>query len=302
MEMLQIPPPPPPPPPQIKHIVISGGVIYGYCFYGALKHLNQQHVWQIDNITSIHGTSAGALVATIISLKYDWQMLDDYFIKRPWHKIFNVNLNTIMNSYNNIGIFDINVIKEMFLPLFTAKNIPINITMQEYYNITNIELHFFSIEIETFSLTDISHKTHPDWGVMEAIYASCCAPILFSPFVKNGHIYTDGGILCNFPINQCLNSGFDENETLGIHKHNIFSNHLDVHNLSTYHYISSLLFNLIKTKNEKTKTIKNIVNVKDIEIQNYDFFSVVKSEKKREELIENGVESAKLFLDTLTPP
>ena len=65
----------------IKHIVINGGGPTGWISYGALKCLFKKEFINIDNIKSIYGTSAGAIIGVIISLKYDWNTLEDYFLK-----------------------------------------------------------------------------------------------------------------------------------------------------------------------------------------------------------------------------
>jgi hypothetical protein len=65
---------------------------------------------------------------------------------------------------------------------------------------------------------------------------------------------------------------------------------------NTYNYISLLLVNMIKNNNEKTRPSKNILNIKILQIPEYDLFSVVHSEEKRIELINNGIESAKDYL------
>jgi predicted acylesterase/phospholipase RssA len=60
--------------------------------------------------------------------------------------------------------------------------------------------------MSTFSIVDISYETFPDWSVVESVYASSCAPVLFKPFKKNGVWYSDGGILANCPLKQLCES------------------------------------------------------------------------------------------------
>ena len=122
--------------PKIKHIVISGGVIYGFCFYGCLKYLHQQHFWNFDDIESFYAPSVGTIFSTILALNFDWDTLDDYIIKRPWQKVFKLNIHSLINCFQNVGVFDIDLIKEIFIPLFNAKDIPITVTMKELYEIS----------------------------------------------------------------------------------------------------------------------------------------------------------------------
>ena len=59
----------------IKHLVISGGGPLGLRYLGALKKLEQEEFWNLDNIESIYGTSVGAIIGAFICLKYDWETL-----------------------------------------------------------------------------------------------------------------------------------------------------------------------------------------------------------------------------------
>jgi hypothetical protein len=116
----------------IQHLVIPGGAIYGLSFYGSLKYLSQNNAIQFQNIKTIHSTSVGCIIGTIVALNFEWDVIDNYFVNRPWNEVFKFSLTSIIKCYKNNGIFDISVIKEIFFPLFSAKDIPIDITMKDY--------------------------------------------------------------------------------------------------------------------------------------------------------------------------
>jgi len=92
---------------KIKHLVLAGGGVCGFSTYGALRESHKSGFWDINNIESIYSTSVGAIFATILSLKYEWSVIDDYLIKRPWQHLFKFNMYSIINSFQNMGIFDI---------------------------------------------------------------------------------------------------------------------------------------------------------------------------------------------------
>ena len=85
--------------PIIKHLVISGGGVYGLSALGALNHLSENGYWNINNIESIYGTSIGAIISTILALKYEWPILQNYIINRPWEKTFKFDMYSIINSF-----------------------------------------------------------------------------------------------------------------------------------------------------------------------------------------------------------
>lgn len=199
--------------PIIKHIVLSGGGTVFFGEYAILKESNISGFWDFKNIESIYGTSAGAMLGAMLCLlsipeepnetttvSLNWDILDTYLIHRPWQNLFKIDILTIIQSINKDGILDINILKDAYNPVFKSKDIPIDITLKDFFELTKKDFHTFSVEIDSFEVVDISHTTHPDWTVIEAVYASSCLPILFSCFNKHNKIYTDGGIMANYPL------------------------------------------------------------------------------------------------------
>ena len=65
---------------EIKHIVCSGGGVYGFTFYGILKEANKKGLWQREKIKSLYGTSVGTILLLLIVLDYTWEELDNYLL------------------------------------------------------------------------------------------------------------------------------------------------------------------------------------------------------------------------------
>jgi hypothetical protein len=196
----------------IKHLFIGGGCFYGFSFFGVLKQSAIQKIWSLSNIKTIHGISAGALIATMISLNIDWDILTEYLIDRPWNKLFQLNMYSTVNSIQNCGIFGKSEFDEILKPIFLSKDLSCDITMQQFYEYTGIEQYYYITKINGNSgkieSILVSFKTHPDWKLFDVIYWSSCLPILFSPMhLEDGNIYLDGifGIYGN-PIENLLSS------------------------------------------------------------------------------------------------
>jgi len=200
----------------IKHIVISGGGPTMIGSLGTIHHLVQEKLIDFQNIESIYGTSAGAIVGVLLCLNFDIETIYDYIIKRPWHQIFPISVQDILNAYTKKGIFDIKTIEKCFKPLFDAKDLSLEITLKDFYDYSKIELHVYSFEINDFKLEDISYLTHPDLSLIQALHMSCSIPILVTPLCFDGKCYIDGGIVCNYPLKYCVESGKDPNEILGV--------------------------------------------------------------------------------------
>lgn len=278
---------------EIKHLVIAGGGVSGLISYGVLRNTHDQGIWKMSNIESIYGTSIGALLAVTLALKYEWQVIEDYLIQRPWHTIFKYDMYSIFGAFEKCGIFNISVIEEMFRPLFNGMDISMNITMLEFYELTNIDIHTYCTDINDFCIVDVSHKTHPDWRVVEAVYASTCLPIFFTPFSKDGRFYVDGGVFLNYPLEPCIQNVTDPDEILGIRKKYIVSENDNIQTSSNLmDYIMILLNKTLKivTKDKSSSKIKNEFEIEAAVISAIDLFKMASSEEDRRRWIQLGKE------------
>jgi predicted acylesterase/phospholipase RssA len=276
----------------IKHLVISGGGVAGFSFYGALRESNKKNIWNIENIESIHGTSVGSLMGVLIALKYDWSTLDDYLIKRPWQNLYKFNLFSIMEGLKKRGIFDIKVMEETFTPLISGKDISIDITMKEFYELTKIDLHIYLTEIHNFECIDVCHKKYPDWKLLDAVYSSCSLPVLFAPILSDGKCYCDGGLLMNYPVSYCVKNGANPKEILGVSRMNDNSKDFIINEESSLlDYGLILIYRAMEkllTPPEKIN-IGIEYNIISPRLSLYDIINTAASEEERIKLIEAGV-------------
>ena len=277
---------------KIRHIVCSGGGVTGFSFYGMLKACHVRNIWKFDDIETIYGTSVGSIFSVILALKYDWKTIDDYLIKRPWQNVFKFDLYSIMDSLQKMGIFGIKTIEDIFSPLFLGKDIPINVTMIEFYNITNIEIHIFTTNVTTFELVDISYKTHPDWRLIDAVYSSCSIPIIFSPFIKDYNYYCDGGLLLNYPLDKCIENGAISEEVMGLCSDlNTATDDALNEKSSLLDYVIVILKKVMTAfLPSKQTVIQNEFKIKSHDISIYDIVSASSSSDERIRLIQNGVD------------
>ena len=326
----------------IKHIVISSGGPAGHMMYSILRTLNLKGVWEFDNIKSIYGSSIGSFAAVLIALRYDWSVIDDYLIKRPFEKIFvsgfgssgssgggggsggsgtgnsttptsgeqtSTETSTFADAknkldfayrlYNNKGLYGIKEFTEMLRPPLQGKDIALNITMKEFYDRTGIEVHFIVTELNSFTAVDFSYKTHPNQQLIEACYMSCCYPLGFTPVYRDGCCYLDGGIINEYPLNDCIR---DQNcklsEILGIKMmwERKPANLTD--KSSMFQFIGTFLnqINANFFENRVKQAIPNEVVCVSKIFGSRDWLNWVRDEKYRRELILRGNTFANVFL------
>lgn len=287
----------------IKHLVISGGGPIMFQIISAIQELERKEYLNMKNIESIYGTSAGAIVAVMISLKFDWETINDYIIKRPWQDVFPIKVQNILDTYTKKGIFDIKNIEKCFKPLFDTKDIPLNITMKDFFTLTNIDIHMYSFEINEYKVKDISHETFPDLPILTAIQMTCALPILVRPVFIDEKCFIDGGVGCNYPIYFCVNSGKINDEILGF-KNNYGDENSSkiVENSTLLDYLLNFLFksfDFIRDNNNiniqvtmKNEIIFDTTHMSLNELKN----SLTKIEVRRE-LFEKGKQTAYNFLE-----
>jgi predicted acylesterase/phospholipase RssA len=206
----------------IKHLVFGGGGPYGLCALGVLKYLHDKKFWDINNIKSIYATSVGVLVAVYISLKYDYDYIIEYMIKRPWEKLFqDIGVENILDLYNKKGLINPrSIFIKKYSILFEAKGLSPNVTMKEFYDFSGIEFNFITCDVNSFTMVSISHKTHPDLELITAICMTTAIPIICTPVIIDNKCYIDGGIVCNYAVNVCLEeTGCKKDEILGVKKY-----------------------------------------------------------------------------------
>lgn len=285
----------------IKHLVLSGGGPIMVQILSAIQELERKKFINMEDIESIYGTSAGAIIGVIISLKFDWTTINDYIIKRPWQDVFPIKIQNILDSYTKKGIFDIKTIEKCFKPLFDARDIPLNINLEDFYKLTNKELHIFSFEVNSYKIEDISYKNYPKLELMTAIQMTCALPILVTPVCIDEKCFMDGGVGCNYPLNFCIESGKNPDEILGF-KNKYSDENSSINNDSTMlDYLLNFLFKAVFSINNNylQPSIKNEV-VCDASYLTFDLLKHALSNiEVRRELFEKGRQSAIDFLESL---
>lgn len=285
----------------IKHLVIPGGGHLGFKALGALQYLEQNGFWNINNIETIYATSAGAIISVLLCLKFDWETINDYIIKRPWDEVFQIGISQMFKAYSKKGLFDKNFVEIFYKPFFDAKDISLEITLKEFYDLSKIEIHLFTVDINNFILTDVSYISHPDLQLLTAVQMSSAVPILISPVCIDNKCYVDGGVICNYPINQCILRAKNVNEIFGI-RHNydysINDNNIvkDQTNILEYamNFVSGLIINI--SLNIKEKTVPNeLIYHADLMCLSK-FKAALHSKKNRKSLLDSGIKSAQEFL------
>jgi predicted acylesterase/phospholipase RssA len=274
----------------IKHIVLSGGAQIGFSIYSALTRLVEKEFVDMSKIETMYATSAGTFVSVISSLPISNEDVYNYMINRPWENIFPLHPTDILNIYSTKGLYDSSFIQELFKPLFACCDLSINITMKEFYEFTNIEHHFFSVDLNKMEIINISYKTHPELPLLTAIHMSSAIPYIIQPVFYQDKCCIDGGAMSNFPINFCLeDTKCNRNEVLGIKSTSIYNNPKVDANSNLFDVTYTFLYHSINAVRLKpNEDIDYLMNIPSNGIEISALRETIISKEAREKLFDDG--------------
>tara|TARA_Y200000002_G_scaffold179573_1_gene148102 strand:+ start:3830 stop:4720 length:891 start_codon:yes stop_codon:yes gene_type:complete len=280
---------------KVKNLIISGGCVGGFIFYGCLKKLQMNGDWDIHNIENIYASSVGTIVGLMIALKYTWDELDDFLIQRPWYKILKIDISEIFNVLNNKGFYNKKLFHDAFDNLLHGKDLSPNITMKEFYEYSNIKFHIIVTNLNKMKLMDINHETYPDFPLIDAIFCSSALPLVFSPYYFENNYLCDGGFISNYPIDYCLTECKAE-ETIGV---GLDQNLLDLkendekEGLNMFSYLLMLFLNILKSYNKKVtkEKLKREIYI-DTKFMDMEYtYNALFEKETRKELIQIGIDN-----------
>ena len=205
-----------------------------------------------------------------------------------------------MNIYDEIGLFDIEIYKTAFEPIFKTCDINIDITFNDFFKKTNKELFVYATNYETFEPMEFSYKTQPEMLVIDALYMSSTIPFL-KPMKYEENYYIDGVYSCRFPVSHFFdkNKDVELNDIFGLNiincrndiicnkeKHDIFSFNIQI------------IYKLLKKNNSKEMENYNIPNKLNLftDKDSDNVFSFVNKREIRENCFTSGYEQAGIYI------
>lgn len=155
-------------------LVLSGGGVRGVAHLGLLQVLEEIGIQPV----AISGTSAGALVGALLAAGH--------------------SISTILEFFKTTAIFK--------MSHFTRSK-PGFIDSDKFYPILKEFLpddDFAALKIKLYvTATDMvrgRQRTFSHGQLIRPVLASAAFPVVFTPVEIDGHLYTDGGALNNFPV------------------------------------------------------------------------------------------------------
>lgn len=204
-----------------KNLVFKGGGVKGIAYVGALKALENAGI--LPEITGFAGTSAGAITAALASCKISSDALNTFLSSTNYNDFKDKGsvFNFLNDLANHFGPYEGNYfLNDWFKIFLKQQGIDPNITFSGVYNSFGSSLKIFSTDLNTQTVQEFSEKTTPNVQIAFAVRASMSIPMFFRGWQfpdsqPTDHIYVDGGVMYNYPIDSFDSAASPLNQTLG---------------------------------------------------------------------------------------
>lgn len=177
----------------MKRLVFAGGGARCISFFHALAAMDPS---LLKDVTEWWGTSAGALIAALLSVQGDLSIIVHlsgimdfrHFRNMELDHIFNITRTWGLDSGEGLlqGVMD--MLERVGAKDWTLSKVP--------------GLHVIIADVTNCKTIVCSAKTHPDLLISHAVRASMSLPFFYMPYrTADGSLWVDGGIRCNFAWN-----------------------------------------------------------------------------------------------------
>ena len=268
-----------------KHLVFAGGGPRCLSLLGALEVLNSHKM--LDNAKQFWGNSAGALMATMLSLNVPLPRIRQAFYDLDFTKFRDIDLGNIVSFGTNWGLDSGEAFtKNLKLILEDLKPGSSEYTLQEIPC-----LHITASDLTITKPVILDSKTFPTLKLVDALRASTSIPFFYMPFRNpiNNHLLVDGAVACNFPW--ILLPDSIKNEAIGF-DYKITDISKEPENLSEY--IPKILN--FRDKCWRSTIQKDHDNVILFNIRGFPAWHLALKKEDRDELIKIGSDTASMWV------
>lgn len=236
------------PVPTYRYLVVEGGGVKGLAYVGALQALEQHHL--LEHIEHVAGASAGAITALALALGYSVEDIKAMLpteltpFKDSYHWLGWLNPLNAIHAVRTFGMHPGLVFLQWIKQHIKARLGHEHATFADLHRQAKAsqataarfrDMYVISSNLSTKLGELFCYYTTPNFPIAEAVRMSMAIPLFFEPktyqkdaqghFIyqqdlpvedKYGHMYVDGGLIQNFPLNLFDREGIPNAEVLGL--------------------------------------------------------------------------------------
>lgn len=286
---------------KIENLVFEGGGVKGIAYAGAIQALESKQI--LKNVVRVAGTSAGAITAALVSLKYDASTITTVVKGTDFNK-FEDHWNPLKIP-TKYGLYKGQYLLEFIESFFTRINLPKDTTFKDLKDKNYLDLKLFASDLNLQEAREFSFDATPNAIVAEAVRASMSIPVFFRAWkftnkIPDEHIYVDGGVTYNYPITAFDVDGANP-QTLGFHfgKMNQKREASDLDYDHLLDYVKTVFNMLLDSQKidyaKDSSERKRSVNINDFGISATDFSL---TDEQKDKLYDSGQSATLKFLES----
>ena len=237
---------------KIDTLICSGGGPSGVAYNGILKALIEKEIinQNLDGIKEIITTSIGILFSFCILLKMNYKIAENICLNYDFNSMLNFNDITIDDFLVDHGFFKTDGLRNIFQSIVKNKLKKNDINLKELFDLTQIKLTVKVFNVTKQQVEYISYENFPDLSIITLAQMTTAIALFFKPVKYKDHLYVDGGMRGNLPIEACESKNY-----LGIYiKGGTFPKNSDIIQLFP---ILEFIYSLMVCQDEIVHQIKN---------------------------------------------
>jgi NTE family protein len=302
-----------------KYLVLSGGGIKGISFIGGLLELDELGILYDENkklkIKGIAASSAGTIIAALLSIGYFPKEIHDIMGTLDFEKIVDDKtgyLRDTVNFLSHYGVCRGDYVHKLIGEFIENKTGNADYTIKQLYLDTGIKLVITATNMNTKNTVYLHPENkfseYSNIPIRTAVRMSMSIPFLFEPYSYNNCLFSDGGVLDNYPLH-CFDSpdpssletrygdATPNKKTLGLkitsHEPDTEKKPLQINHL--YDYVYSYVDTFLAENDRKTYLKENWNRTVFIITKSYPLTQFSLTEDEKNELIDNGRQYVKKY-------
>jgi NTE family protein len=205
----------------ISNIVFKGGGVKGIAYIGAMQALANANL--LASISGFAGTSAGAITASLAACRISPTALNSFLASTNYQNFKDSGgvLDYIKDLTEYFGPYKGKYFLQDWYQVFLqTQNVDPNITFGQVLQNYGSTLKVYATDLNTQAIQEFSPSATPAVPIAQAVRASMSIPMFFEAWQfasgqPSNHLFVDGGVMYNYPIDAFDSPSQINTNTLG---------------------------------------------------------------------------------------
>jgi len=180
-------------------ISLSGGGMRGLAHIGALEVLHERGL--LKTVKEYIGISAGSFCAFAVCIGCTLAELRTVSALLDFSLMQSITPETAFKFLDTFGFDSGENMEKLLTVLLRSKGLKPDLTFRELAATKAPQLRIFATDLNLCMPKEFSAALTPNVKIIQALRASMCIPIYFTPVIgPEGHLFVDGGVISDMPF------------------------------------------------------------------------------------------------------